>query len=165
MWQDMIFSPSADDPCRILIPATIAEELDQFRQVKTLQPESGGLILGLRRGPHIEVLKITTPLVGDFRSRTSFLRRDPGHFELAQHLWRESKGTVGYVGEWHTHPEAQPKPSGVDTNQWRKVLKLERQFAIFIIVGTDNWFVARGCPINFSLQSLCTNLERVTTSN
>lgn len=61
MWEDMIFSQSADDPCRILVPATIAKELDQYRQRELLQHEAGGVLLGLRRGPHIEVVKITTP--------------------------------------------------------------------------------------------------------
>lgn len=163
MWEDMIFSQSADDPCRILVPATIAKELDQFRQGELLQHEAGGVLLGLRRGPHIEVVNITTPMVGDFRSRTTFLRRDPGHFEFAQRLWRESNGTIGYVGEWHTHPESWPVPSCVDNAEWRKVLRLEQRLTIFVIVGTDNWFVARG-PIKSSPRYFYPKWERVTTS-
>lgn len=163
MWWDMIFSQSPDDPCRVLFPAAIAEEIDQFRQDGQYQCEAGGVLLGLRRGPHIEVVKVTTPMAGDTRTRTSFLRRDPGHFEVAQRLWRESNGTIGYVGEWHTHPEPFPLPSRVDTAEWRKVLQLEQRLTVFVIVGTSNWFVARG-PIKSGLRYFCPKWERVTTS-
>lgn len=153
MRQDMIFSRSADDHCRLLIPAAVTEELNQFRQTGDRNREAGGLLLGLRRGPHIEVVTITTPMPGDMRSRTSFLRRDPYHFQMAQRLWQESNRTIGYIGEWHTHPEQQPAPSGTDTTEWRKVLRLEKRTTVFVIVGTTNWFVARG-PAQSALQIL-----------
>lgn len=160
MWQDMIFSQSAEDPCRVLIPATIAKEIDQFRQEGPHQHEAGGVLLGLRRGPHIEVIKVTIPMAGDIRTRTSFLRRDPGHFEIAQRLWRESNGMIGFVGEWHTHPEQYPVPSNIDTAEWRKVLRLEKRATIFIIVGTIEWLVARG-PIESSLRFWGQKWERL----
>lgn len=161
MWRNMIFSQSPDDPCRVLVPAAIAEEIDQFRQEDQFQYEAGGLLLGLRRGPHIEVVKVTTPMAGDIRTRTSFLRRAPGHFEVAQRLWLESNGTIGYVGEWHTHPEPWPLPSRVDTAEWRKVLRLEQRLTVFVIVGTANWFVARG-PIKSSLRYFYPKWEQLT---
>lgn len=164
MWRDIIFSQSPDDPCRVLIPASVAEEINQFRQEGQFQHEAGGVLLGLRRGPHIEVVKVTTPMAGDIRTRTSFLRRDPRHFEIAQRLWRESNGTIGYVGEWHTHPEPWPSPSRVDTAEWRKVLRLEQRLTVFVIVGTANWFVARG-PIMSSLRYFYPKWERVTITS
>lgn len=38
-----------------------------------------------------------------------------------QRLYNNSNGTVGYVGEWHTHPEDVPKYSIIDLKNWRKI--------------------------------------------
>lgn len=144
MSQDLIYAQSGDDPSRVLIPSAIADQLNQFQQTRLQDLEAGGLLLGLRRGPHIEIIRVTTPLQNDIRTRTSFHRRDLGHFQLADRLWMESQHTIGYVGEWHTHPEPLPIPSPIDTAEWRRVMRVEKRPTIFLIVGTRNWFVARG---------------------
>ena len=44
-----------------------------------------------------------------------------------------------YVGDWHTHPEPQPRPSGTDTRSfWDMFRKSRHQLAgfVMIIVGT-----------------------------
>lgn len=144
MSQDLIYAQSKDDPSRVLIPSAIVDQLNQFQQTGLQDLEAGGLLLGLRRGPHIEIVRITSPLQGDIRTRTSFHRRDLGHFELADRLWMDSQYTVGYVGEWHTHPEPLPIPSSIDTAEWRRVMRIEKRSTIFLVVGTRNWFVGRG---------------------
>lgn len=52
--------------------------------------------------------------------------------------WRESTGTRIYLGDWHSHPEDDPKPSCVDRRDWNRVLKravYEQDFLLFAIVG------------------------------
>lgn len=146
MQPDLIFCHSEDDPCRLLMPGAVVNELDLFKQIRTDQFEAGGILLGLRRGPHLEVVAATQPMRGDKRTRTSFLRRDPEHFRIAEKIWRNSGGTIGYIGEWHTHPEPRPTPSGIDTSQWRRILFAEQQQTVFIIVGTEAWYVSKGTP-------------------
>lgn len=144
MSKDLIYAESREDPYRILIPPLISDQLNYFKQVSQNDLEAGGLLLGFRRGPHIEVISITTPFPKDIRTRTSFHRRDFGHFMFADQLWIESQHTIGYVGEWHTHPESTPTPSGVDAIEWRRVMRAEKQTTAFIIVGTLDWYVGRG---------------------
>lgn len=163
MSQDLIYAQSDDDPSRVLIPSAIVDQLNQFEQTGQQDLEAGGLLLGLRRGPHIEIVRITTPLQEDIRTRTSFRRRDLGHFELADLLWMDSQRTVGYVGEWHTHPEPLPIPSSIDSAEWRRVMRIEKRTTIFLIVGTRNWFVARG-PIRYMLWPLPQEWESLTNA-
>lgn len=144
MSQDLIYAQNGNDPSRVLIPSAIVDQLNQFKQAGLQDFEAGGLLLGLRRGPHIEISRITIPLQGDIRTRTSFHRRDLGHFKLADRLWMDSQQTVGFIGEWHTHPEPLPTPSSIDTSEWRRVMRTEKRSTIFLIVGTRNWFVGRG---------------------
>lgn len=149
MSQDLIYAQSGNDPSRVLIPSTIADQLNQFQQTRLQDLEAGGLLLGLRRGPHIEIIRITTPLQNDIRTRRSFHRRDLGHFQLADQLWMESQHTIGYVGEWHTHPEPHPTPSFIDTSEWQRVMRTEKRSTIFLIVGISYWFVGRGPTWNW----------------
>ncbi len=142
--QELIFAQSPEAPCRLLMPQAIAETLNRFRQLRVRDLEAGGILLGVRRGPHLEIVEATGPMRGDRRTRTEFVRRDPGHFQLAQRHWRSSRGTVGYVGEWHTHPEPWPSPSGIDIAQWHRIVDEEHRPTAFVIVGTQGWFVARG---------------------
>lgn len=86
MLQDLVYAQSGDDPSRVLIPSNIADQLNDFKQCDLGDMEAGGLLLGLRRGPHIEIIMVTTPLQSDIRTRTSFCRRDFGCFMQADRL-------------------------------------------------------------------------------
>jgi integrative and conjugative element protein (TIGR02256 family) len=119
--------------------------ISSFKQDQFEIPESGGILLGHRRGGHIEIIAATEPCPKDIRRRAFFHRRDPAHQETAIHLWRESKGEVDYVGEWHTHAELHPTPSGLDHQQWRKASLAYRKPLVAIIVGVKNNFCAWIC--------------------
>lgn len=51
--------------------------------------------------------------------------------------WRASRGTVRYLGEWHTHPEDYPIPSGLDRSEWRRLAagRRDKRPQLSIIVG------------------------------
>jgi integrative and conjugative element protein (TIGR02256 family) len=51
--------------------------------------------------------------------------------------WRQSGGTCTYLGEWHTHPEQHPTPSGIDWQNWQRKLLVDRftEPIFFVIVG------------------------------
>ncbi|HIH2748583.1 Mov34/MPN/PAD-1 family protein [Burkholderia aenigmatica] len=112
------------------------------------QPEAGGILLGRRRGRHFEVVHATEPAANDRRTRVSFIRESYGHQEQAVELWERSLGEIGYVGEWHTHPEATPCPSLVDIDQWSQLptRNAGNTPMLGIIVGTRQLCVALLLP-------------------
>lgn len=102
--------------------------------------EAGGVLLGrlIAGTADLVVDAVTPPMPGDRRSRTSFRRAARRHQEAIDRAWHESGETTAWLGEWHTHPEADPTPSGIDWKDWHRKL-VEDRFAgplLFIIVGT-----------------------------
>ncbi len=120
----------------VLSPDAIAT-LTRYRQRFFWQTEAGGILLGRRRGNHIEVVQAIEPTQSDRRSIFQFQRETCGHAQAATHAWAQTGGTTDYVGEWHTHPQREPIPSSIDREEWHKlaVLKPERPF-VALVVGT-----------------------------
>jgi integrative and conjugative element protein (TIGR02256 family) len=60
---------------------------------------------------------------------------------LVNRSWDQSSGTTNYLGEWHTHPEVDPSPSGTDLKNWSRILKgvdTDLDSLFFLIVGSEN---------------------------
>jgi integrative and conjugative element protein (TIGR02256 family) len=103
--------------------------------------EAGGVLLGreLLVTGDLVVDAITTPMPGDVRTSTSFSRSAALHQRRILEAWRGSAGTCGYLGEWHTHPEARPIPSRIDRHDWSRRLVEDvvgARLSLFVIVGT-----------------------------
>ena len=109
----------------------------KYAQLRPGMPESGGILLGYVRGDHIEILEATEPTKEDKRSMFFFMRRPRGHKEIASRRWAESEGLIRYLGEWHTHPEDHPTPSGLDRREWRNSAskRIDKRPQLGIIVG------------------------------
>ena len=115
--------------------------LDVFRQhIQRLSSdaEAGGLLLGEVRGGHLNLVDATFPTAGDLRSRYSFERRPQGHAEVAQKMWSDSRGTVRYLGEWHSHPQDFPIPSGIDRSEWKRLASERKDKRPFLAVIVGN---------------------------
>ena len=97
--------------------------------------------MGYRRGPHIEIVDVTTPMLFDVRKRCSFERKDLGHQRICDSRWESSGGTMHYIGEWHTHPEMRPTPSSIDRREWGKLKNYYCEPLVFIITGTNEWYI------------------------
>lgn len=125
----------------------VLQKFAEHRQQYPYQAEAGGILLGRRRGKHFEILYATTPFPTDRRRRTSFIRESIGHKREAVAWWQTSCGEIGYVGEWHTHPEPSPTPSEVDRHEWAKLIRSQRPAAAMLItiVGTTALYVALLC--------------------
>lgn len=129
----------------LLFEPLVLKEMMKFQQVGSNDIEAGGILLGYRRGIHLQVTGLTTPQPGDARSRFSFKRRDERHQAIALERWRESGCTMDYLGEWHTHPEHAPTPSTIDSAEWEKILHQTNALMIFAIVGTSaDWWLGVG---------------------
>ena len=129
-------------PC-LVIQDKVLEIFTKYAQTSLFMPESGGILLGYVREPHLEVLEASEPTRWDKRLRTFFDRNSKGHQELAQKSWANSGGLVRYIGEWHTHPEDHPIPSYVDRSGWAKLAKKREDGrpVLAMIVGRKSLYV------------------------
>lgn len=125
----------------VLIHPECMERMSRYTTGPEHELEAGGIFLGSYRGPHIEISAITEPKPGDRRGRYVFDRSDPGHQTAAKSAWRKSSRTTTFTGEWHTHPEDVPTPSGIDLRTWRDLMKKSKEPLVFIILGwSGNWY-------------------------
>tara|TARA_R110001599_G_scaffold159052_2_gene346337 strand:- start:145638 stop:146030 length:393 start_codon:yes stop_codon:yes gene_type:complete len=105
---------------RVIVHLDVIEQLKTFRQIKPKDVEACGLLLGRAYNHAIEVTAFTPPQVSDRRTRSSYSRKSKGHAEQAVNIWKHSSGLIGYLGEWHTHPEHNPLPSSKDLIESKK---------------------------------------------
>lgn len=116
----------------IRINLDVLSRLNTFRQVKCYMPESGGVLIGEVYGNNGFWIKdVTIPGKQDFSSRYKFTRQDTSHQKIVENWHIKSKGTMQYLGEWHSHPEKKPSPSVIDLCSWKQLsLKMERQMGV-----------------------------------
>lgn len=129
---------SADRKRLVVFAPDVLAVFWKYRQRFFWQPESGGILLGRRRGKHLEVMLATEPSPLDKRSTYSFLREAAYHNEAAQQAWLKGERQIDYLGEWHTHPQTVPTPSGIDRDEWCKLVlqRPDKTTLLTIVVGT-----------------------------
>lgn len=116
-----------------------------FRQTGR-KSEMGGILLGNIIGNKIYVRKASTPTPFDKSSRFSFNRHKKSAQLFIDYEFLNSKGTVIYIGEWHTHPESNPTPSGPDVRMIKNQFKeniINEDFLLMVIIGQKSNFVAQ----------------------
>ncbi|MBR9970960.1 Mov34/MPN/PAD-1 family protein [Magnetospirillum sulfuroxidans] len=138
---ESIHAPTGDERGLILLRPRVFQLMMAFRQTGPVATEAGGVLIGSLRGPHIEVIDCTQPMQNDLRRSHAFDRRDAGHVAAIHAAMKGSAGTIGYVGEWHTHPEPVPSPSGQDSANWRNLVRQTKHSLAFVILGTDGLFM------------------------
>lgn len=142
--------PLCED-AKILVEADVIERLKPFRQFNISSPESGGILMGYRRGNHLHIAAISSPQPGDRQHRFGFYRQARSHQRIALRHWKEEHQTMDYLGEWHTHPEVSPTPSSIDTGEWRRLCESRTMAMVFLILGTaDTVWVGVGQERKFT---------------
>lgn len=98
---------------------TIEEAVLEFIEAesrKSPRTETGGVVAG--RGSLTEGRVVLTHVSGPGprakRTRYSFARDKEYCQAFLNRVAVESQGEVDYLGEWHKHHEAEPRPSGTD---------------------------------------------------
>jgi integrative and conjugative element protein (TIGR02256 family) len=134
---------------RVKISDSPYETMYSYRQTNRTDTEAGGMLFGrfLIDSNDIVIDALSVPMKGDIRKRTYFHRSMKAHQEVLDRVYEESYGTCHYVGEWHTHPEADPSPSNIDLKNWRRIMSqtvTDSNLFLFIIVGTAQIRVWRG---------------------
>lgn len=121
----------------VLLSKKVADEIRLARQVR-LPKETGGFLIGLRRGPHIEITDLTHQGTGDYASHTSFERRDPRYRKKILASWRASGSTESLVGDWHSHPYGAPEPSATDRKAWKTLAQAVGRPVIGVIEAASS---------------------------
>lgn len=125
----------------LILEMKTLEKISNFMNKRGFSREQGGLLLGYRKKQSIHITDCTFPGVIDGRARFKFVRRDPKHQRLALRAWEDSGKTCDWIGEWHSHPETHPLPSGIDKKTWQRQCSERRDAMCYIIIGMqENWF-------------------------
>ena len=126
----------------VLFSDAAMEKMLALRQQNPGSLEAGGVLVGYRRNPHLEITDVTTPGAKDIQARTRFKRKDPSHRKFVERQWVSSSRLIDYLGEWHTHPEMHPHPSGLDIGECIRVtLTYPRKPILEVVVGTNSMWV------------------------
>lgn len=127
----------------LILSPEVLKILDKHIQRKLYDPESGGIILGKIVSNNIQVDRLSVPTELDKCSRLNFERHRLSAQIIINYEYANSYGQVSYLGEWHTHPEDHPSPSGTDIKMIKQQFtqnKINTDFLILLIQGRKSLF-------------------------
>ncbi|WP_225745012.1 Mov34/MPN/PAD-1 family protein [Marinilactibacillus sp. Marseille-P9653] len=110
-----------------------------FKYIQTAdKKEAGGVLVGKRLLNNTTIVTFASE-PGNLDKRSKFrFRKYPAHHKqfIDQHL-NQSDRFMGFVGEWHSHPEPVPTPSQTDYKSWTKIITDNSDTSLlFFIIGT-----------------------------
>lgn len=103
--------------------------------------ETGGVLMGYWANDHEVVISgIVGPGPNALHTYNSFIPDDTYHISEIARLYTESKGEQTYLGDWHTHPNAEAYLSERDRKTLRKIAdykpaRLKRP--LMLVFGTE----------------------------
>lgn len=131
----------------VLVPHRIITRMRRYQRSAEAELEAGGIFVGSYRARNLEIVDCTEPMSRDVRRRYSFERKDKAHADLSDRRWIKSGQKETFVGEWHTHPEADPVPSMIDLSTWQTAIKKHGPLPLFFsICGTRRTRFWLGTP-------------------
>lgn len=119
------------------ITPKVLEIFKKYRQVSFKSRESGGLLFAAIHENEIIITSVSTPQKCDWRSRFGVIINKKSRETLPKKMHTQG---LHFIGEWHTHPEPTPTPSGVDLKSMADCFSQsihEHPFFIMVIVGNS----------------------------
>lgn len=105
--------------------------------------ETGGVLFG-QVDDFLKIIWITAvsgPPPDSLATRNGFLCGTSGVVQMHQELHQRSRGSVSFIGMWHTHPDGKPDPSPIDREAMEKLFSSPdfdgRHFLMLIIGGSS----------------------------
>ena len=95
----------------VVLPEEVVQKLRRYRQKRWCQREAGGQLFARLSLSRIVIEEATGPRRTDRRTRTSYV---PDRAAEQREIDSRHAEGLHYVGDWHTHPEPVPGPSGLD---------------------------------------------------
>jgi integrative and conjugative element protein (TIGR02256 family) len=129
----------------IIINENVLKIFNHYRQTSSKMNEAGGILLGQLKNKTIYIQKASIPNMFDKQSRLNFVRDKNAAQIIIDYEFINSSSDIVYLGEWHTHPEGDPIPSGTDKKMIKDQFnlgKLNESFVILIIQGIKGLYVA-----------------------
>jgi integrative and conjugative element protein (TIGR02256 family) len=130
--------PVGDSGQTLVLSPKALKVFSKYRQVDQSQPESGGLLLARFDLPLVRVEVATSPQSGDNRSRFLFVSDEHSRRATVRKYFRKG---FHFIGEWHTHPQRDPSPSGLDVDSMKDLFRQsvhELNYFVMVIVGNRN---------------------------
>lgn len=97
--------------------------------------ETGGILLGWRSGDDRVIVDVLGPGLRALHGRYRFLPDHGWQVSEIHRIFRESRGDIDYLGDWHTHPGGQALMSGEDHLTLRRIEKRVRNPVMMILAG------------------------------
>jgi integrative and conjugative element protein (TIGR02256 family) len=129
-----------DLPFQVLFERRVMSIMQAKAQSLWFTRESGGQLFGRIESGNFVVSEVTGLQRTDVRSRTSFtMDVAAANVEIVERF----KRGLHFFGDWHTHPEDDPKPSQTDLKNAARLFQAAngRPCFIMVIVGRKNTYV------------------------
>ena len=120
---------------RVVLEGRVSRRIQKHAQKSERAHEAGGQLFGSITPDEVRVSAVTGPYPGDERSRFAY-RSDPAAAQNA--IEQQAKKGHLYLGEWHTHAEDHPRPSGDDVAVMlalQRLSQLNASATLLLIVG------------------------------
>ncbi|SEL23477.1 Mov34/MPN/PAD-1 family protein [Parapedobacter koreensis] len=130
--------------CKIVITEEVLMKMIRYIQIGFKDPESGGVLTGIIYDGEIRVTGCSVPTRYDKRNRYNFIRSAKSAQTFINTRFAISEGIEVYLGEWHTHPEDHPTPSGIDIADFKKTIQVSRinsETTLMMIVGRKGFYI------------------------
>jgi len=101
----------------LAIAPPVLKHLQKYQQKRANALEAGGQLLARLSLEEVVIEKATGPRPSDFRARALYV---PDRLTEQLEIDHSHKKGLHYVGDWHTHPETRPLPSGSDRESIRE---------------------------------------------
>ena len=133
---------------QVILTNNVKEILLSFKQQKEQDIETGGILMG-QLYPKSNKIIVSHALTCEhnFSSRYRLNLNIKCLQKKMNEIWKNSSGTITYIGDWHTHPEKNPKPSFLDyktfvVNYYKS--KFNQNILLYLILGSHQniWFKA-----------------------
>lgn len=135
----MIIYPVKNSDQTLLFTDAVLAHFHSHRQLRTQSKEAGGQLFARFGEQMIRIERATGPRPTDRRGRRTFV---PNRLAERREIKRMFKKELYYVGDWHTHPEPQPTPSGTDISSVKDMFRRSRHGLasfVMVIVGTASF--------------------------
>ena len=120
----------------LVLEENVLDHFVKWRQLDPKMPEAGGQLFGAVEDQCIKVKLATGPRRSDRRGRFFFVA---DRLAERREIRTLHKSGLHYFGDWHTHPQSIPTPSGTDLSSMADLVarsKHELNAFLIVIVGT-----------------------------
>ncbi|MET9001739.1 ThiF family adenylyltransferase [Amycolatopsis sp. NPDC004169] len=155
-WTNDVVRPEAGHGYQTRIASTafaaIRQEVLQSRELRGPECETGGLLLGqVDHAAKIVWITEVSGLPPGSAAWAEGLLLDPGtQREFASQLRYRSRGLIGYLGMWHSHPWHRVEPSATDRAAMAQITRNDAPAVLLIVGGNPEkwarWLDGAGRP-------------------